>query len=75
LAASAVKLTGVSIPGETATLSAYEICAAAQKAGMEADTAKSVLEAVEQVVAEAPTARILLCGSLYLAGQILLENG
>ena len=75
LAASAVKLTGVSIPGETATLSAYEICAAARDNGMEADTAESVSEAVLRVVAEAPTARILLCGSLYLAGQILLENG
>ncbi|MCF6272239.1 MAG: bifunctional folylpolyglutamate synthase/dihydrofolate synthase [Rhodobacteraceae bacterium] len=75
LAASAVKLTGVSIPGETATLSAAEICAAAQKSGMVADTAKSVSEAVERIVAKAPGARILLCGSLYLAGRILQENG
>ena len=75
LAASAVKLTGVSIPDETATLSAGEICAAAQASGMVADTASSVLQAVEKVAAEAPTARILLCGSLYLAGQILQENG
>ncbi len=75
LAASAVKLTGVSIPGETATLTANEICAAAQASGMIADTAENVLEAVERVVAQAPSARILLCGSLYLAGQILQENG
>lgn len=75
LATSAVKLTGVSIPDETATLSAGEICAAAQASGMVADTASSVLQAVEKVAAEAPTARILLCGSLYLAGQILQENG
>ena len=75
LAKSAVKLTGVSIPGETATLSADEICAAAQNAGMVADTAENVAAAVAQVVAEAPTARILLCGSLYLAGRILRENG
>ena len=75
LAASAVRLTGVSIPNETATLSADEICTAARKAGMVADTANNVSEAVARVVAEAPTARILLCGSLYLAGQILQENG
>ena len=75
LAASAVRLTGVSIPGETATLSADEICTAARAAGMVADTADSVAEAVARVVAEAPAARILLCGSLYLAGRILRENG
>ena len=75
LAASAVRLTGVSIPGETATLSADEICAAAKEAGMVADTADSVAEAVARIVSEAPTARILLCGSLYLAGRILRENG
>jgi len=75
LAASAVRLTGVSIPGETATLSAEEICAAARDEGMVADTAVSVLKAVERIAAEAPSARILLCGSLYLAGRILQENG
>ncbi len=75
LAKSAVKLTGVSIPGESATLSADEICAAALKADMKADTATSVSEAVAQVVAKAPNARILLCGSLYLAGRVLQENG
>ncbi len=75
LAASAVRLTGVSIPGETATLSADEICTAARAEGMVADTAGSVADAVARVVAEAPTARILLCGSLYLAGRILQENG
>jgi len=75
LAASAVKLTGVSIPGETATLTADEICAAALAEGMVADTAASVAEAVARIVVEAPTARILLCGSLYLAGRILQDNG
>ena len=74
LAASAVKLTGVSIPNETATLSADEICTSAKAAGMVSDTAESVSDAVTRVVAEAPTARILLCGSLYLAGKILQEN-
>ena len=75
LAKSAVQLTGVSIPGEAATLSADEICAAAQKAGMVADTATSAGEAVARIVKKDPTARILLCGSLYLAGRILRENG
>jgi len=75
LAKRAVRLTGVSIPDETATLSADEICAAAQAAGMVANTAESVSAAVAGIVAEAANARILLCGSLYLAGRILQENG
>ena len=75
LAPLAVRLTGVSIPGETATLSAEEISATAREAGMTSDTADSVAEAVARIVAEAPTARILLCGSLYLAGRILQDNG
>lgn len=75
LAAKAVQLTGVSIPGEAATLSADDICLAAQNAGMVADTATSVAEAVAGIAAKAPNARILFCGSLYLAGRILRENG
>jgi len=34
-----------------------------------------VLDAVERIVAKEPQARILICGSLYLAGNILRENG
>ena len=75
LAPLAIRLTGVSIPGETATLSAEEISATAREVGMISDTANSVAEAVARIVAEAPTARILLCGSLYLAGRILRDNG
>ena len=33
------------------------------------------LEAARRVVAETPHARILICGSLYLAGHILREHG
>jgi len=75
LAAKAVQLTGVSIPGEAATLSAQVICQKAQENGMVADTAESVVEAVAGIVSKDPSARILLCGSLYLAGRILQENG
>jgi dihydrofolate synthase / folylpolyglutamate synthase len=30
---------------------------------------------VQEIVAKNPEARILICGSLYLAGQVLRENG
>ncbi|WP_413867614.1 bifunctional folylpolyglutamate synthase/dihydrofolate synthase [Albidovulum sp.] len=75
VAAEARTLTAVSIPGEANTLSAEETQAAAARAGIEADTAGSVLAAVTRIAAADPGARILICGSLYLAGGVLRENG
>lgn len=75
LAAHAISLTAVSIPGEANTLSAEETEAAAHAAGLMATTAPSVLAAVQRIVAEDAGARVLICGSLYLAGSILRENG
>ena len=75
VAAEAASLTAVSIPGEANTLTAEETQAAAARAGIAAGTAPSVLAAVEAVAAKDPGARILICGSLYLAGGVLRENG
>ena len=75
VAAEARSLTAVSIPGEANTLSAEDTQAAAAKAGIEAGTAASVADAVAAIAARDPGARILICGSLYLAGHILRENG
>ena len=75
LAARAEKLIAISIPGEANTLPAEETAAAAKAVGMTADTADTALDAVQQIVKEDPQARILICGSLYLAGAILRENG
>ncbi len=74
LAKQAQSLTAVSIPGEAATLSAEETAAAAGKVDLFASTANSVAEALDSIVAKDPQARILICGSLYLAGNILREN-
>lgn len=71
----AASLTGVSIPGETNTLPGEETAQHAAKAGIPASTADSVAEAVSDITAANPTARILICGSLYLAGNILKEHG
>ncbi len=65
----------MSIPGETATLSAEDTRDAARREGLAADTAASVLDAVRAIVASDARARILICGSLYLAGQVLRDNG
>jgi dihydrofolate synthase/folylpolyglutamate synthase len=75
LAAQALSLTAVSIPGEAATLPAEATAQAARAVALEAQTAESAVAAVRQIAAHSPRARILICGSLYLAGGILRENG
>jgi dihydrofolate synthase/folylpolyglutamate synthase len=75
LAARARRLHGVPIPGEAGTLTAAETVAAARRLGLDAREARSVRAAIGTIVGEDRTARILVCGSLYLAGQVLSANG
>ena len=75
LAGHAADLYAVSIPGEKSTLPAEETRDAALDVGIVAQTAPSVAEALAAVVQRNPAARVLICGSLYLAGTILRENG
>jgi dihydrofolate synthase / folylpolyglutamate synthase len=75
LAAQALSLTAVSIPGEANTLSAEDTAQAARAVGFRAGTADSVADALHAITAETPRARVLICGSLYLAGTVLRENG
>jgi len=75
LARHAKQLIAVSIPGEAATLSAEDTAKVAQDVGMNTAQSGSVLDAVRSVTATDPNARILICGSLYLAGAVLRENG
>ena len=75
LAVCAEDLAGVDIPGEAATLRADQTVAAAAAAGLRARPATSLAAAVREIASADPGARILICGSLYLAGQVLRENG
>ena len=75
LAAQAASLTAISIPDEINTRSAEETEAAAKPVGLEATTAANTMAALQAILAKDPTARVLICGSLYLAGHILRENG
>ena len=75
LAAHTASLTAVSIPGEANTLPAETTAQAAIKAGMQATTAQDVAQALDAILTTDPDARVLICGSLYLAGNILRENG
>ena len=68
------KLIAVSIPGEMNTLPAADTAAAARDAGMQAEVAEDVLAATRNIVKITPNARILVCGSLYLAGNILRNH-
>ena len=75
LAPYAKDLQAVRIEGDHASLSAEEAAAAAHAAGIEAKPAASLAAAIDRVVASADGAsRILICGSLYLAGLVLTEN-
>ncbi|WGH77237.1 bifunctional folylpolyglutamate synthase/dihydrofolate synthase [Jannaschia ovalis] len=74
LAPRAVHLHAVSIPGEANTLTPAQTRAAADRAGIPSSEAASVAEAVAAITAREPGARILICGSLYLAGRILRDH-
>ena len=75
LAPHLTALHAVSIPGEKNTLPAETTAQAATQTGIPAHIAPSVAEALATIAATAPGARVLICGSLYLAGTILRENG
>jgi len=75
LAKRARSLHGVSIPGQSATVSARETASAARAEGIAAEVAESVEAAVLAISGSEPAARILICGSLYLAGNVLRDNG
>ncbi|MBB1497407.1 folylpolyglutamate synthase/dihydrofolate synthase family protein [Paracoccus sp. MC1862] len=75
LAPQVESLTAVSIEGEPATLPARTTADMAESVGIPAATAPDVSAAVAGIVRQHPGARILICGSLYLAGRVLRENG
>jgi dihydrofolate synthase/folylpolyglutamate synthase len=75
LAPFAARLRSVAIPGDTASLSAGEATEAARAAGIvDSEPAAGPAEAVRALVSNSGPRRILICGSLYLAGAILAEN-
>ena len=51
-----------------------QTAAEARKAGLPSQVADNVQAAIKAIVAQAPNARILICGSLYLAGHVMREN-
>jgi dihydrofolate synthase/folylpolyglutamate synthase len=77
LAPFAARLRAVAIPRDEASLPADAAAQAARMAGIaDAEPAVSPIDAIRSLVAggHGPR-RILICGSLYLVGAILAENG
>jgi len=70
----------VDIPGEEMSLGAGELYDRARAVGLDAAPAEDVEDAMLQIAAWArvhpkePAPRILICGSLYLAGEVLRDN-
>ncbi|MEE2859987.1 MAG: folylpolyglutamate synthase/dihydrofolate synthase family protein [Pseudomonadota bacterium] len=75
LAAHAASLTAIDIPGEENTLPAAETARISGEVGIRTGIAPDASQAIRDIIAADPEARILICGSLYLAGRILRENG
>ena len=63
------------ISGQPAALSAQELAAAAMSANIPAQPATCLAEALARIKQTAlPNTPVIICGSLYLAGQVLEEN-
>ncbi|HUK58367.1 MAG TPA: folylpolyglutamate synthase/dihydrofolate synthase family protein [Stellaceae bacterium] len=73
LAPFVTRLAAVAIPGEFNARPAAELADAAQRLGISASAASDLADAVARVAV--PDGRTLICGSLYLAGRVLAENG
>ena len=75
LAAVAVSFWGITIPGEENSLSATELADAARRVGLDACVATDVAAALAEIraIGVGPM-RVLICGSLYLAGKVLAGN-
>jgi dihydrofolate synthase/folylpolyglutamate synthase len=76
LAAVAERVITITIPDEANAISAKQLADHARRLGCVAATASDIPDAIHQATAADPATRILVCGSLYLAGHVLaLEEG
>ncbi|BBK34969.1 bifunctional folylpolyglutamate synthase/dihydrofolate synthase [Allostella sp. ATCC 35155] len=77
LAPLAASLEAVTIPGEHKSWSAADAAAAAQAVGIPAVAAPDLASALAGIAARSggKPVRVLICGSLYLAGVVLAANG
>jgi dihydrofolate synthase/folylpolyglutamate synthase len=69
------RLRAVTIPGEANSLLAEQVADAASALGIPAAPADDLASAVRDLAQDDGSARLLICGSLYLAGVVLRDNG
>lgn len=74
LAPQARRLLAVTIPGEDNALPAAAIAAAARALGIAAAESESVAAALRAITGGEGPARVLVCGSLHLAGIVLADH-
>jgi dihydrofolate synthase/folylpolyglutamate synthase len=75
LTPSTQSLHAVTIPGEENPLPAATIVEAAQSVGIAAREAPSIEAALRAIAGTGGRGRVLICGSLHFAGEVLRENG
>ncbi len=75
LAPLARSIWTVPVPDEAASWAADAAAQALRAAGFPATTASSVDEALAAIAKDGHPCRVLICGSLYLAGHVLRDNG
>lgn len=73
----AARVIAVPIKDQAAARSPEDVQALAEKAGLKAELASSAADALKRIGSEhhAIAPRVLVTGSLYLAGEVLGENG
>jgi len=74
LALQATSLRALAPPGEHAYLPAEKLAAIGRALELDAATAPDLLSALRDVARLEGPARVLICGSLYLAGEVLAQN-
>jgi dihydrofolate synthase/folylpolyglutamate synthase len=71
----ASRVVTITIPEEENAVPAEKLAEAARAHGLAAETAASLEAALRQASSTVPAPRILICGSLYLAGRVLALHG
>ena len=75
LAAAAERIVAVTVPGSAASLTPEELRTQGQSVGLTIGCAPSMEDALRNLAgATSRPARVVICGSLYLAGWVLTRN-
>lgn len=75
IAPLATSFTAISIPGEANAAAPEQLAQGARDLGLNTRTAPDLRAAISMVISDDAQARVLICGSLYLAGEVLRQNG